>query len=142
MTESAEPRVASRCTQWPTARRKPNVPARGAAKPRPARPTKKAARKAPAKPAVELPPIADDLDYSSLTLAQLRARMPSLSVSEPEGTAGLRGAVPGPRPIPDPVGQQDHPRDRQVTSAPAPGSAAENPFPVPRSALPSAWPVG
>lgn len=51
-------------------------------KPRPAGPAKKAARKAPAKPAVELPPIAVDLDYPSLTLAQLRARMPSLSVSD------------------------------------------------------------
>lgn len=56
--------------------------AKGAAKPGPAGPTKRAARKAPAKPAVELPPIADDLDYPSLTLAQLRARMPSLSVSD------------------------------------------------------------
>jgi hypothetical protein len=57
-------------------------PAKGAAKPRAARPAKKAARKPPPKPAVELPPIADDLDYPSLTLAQLRARMPSLSVSD------------------------------------------------------------
>ena len=57
-------------------------PARAAAKPRAARPAKKAARKPPPKPAVELPPIAYDLDYPSLTLAQLRARMPSLSVSD------------------------------------------------------------
>jgi len=49
-------------------------------------PTPRAARKAtpgaPATPAVAAPPIAVELDYGSLTLAQLRARMPSLSVTD------------------------------------------------------------
>lgn len=35
-----------------------------------------------AKPEVAPPPIADELDYGSLTLAQLRARMTSLSVTD------------------------------------------------------------
>ena len=39
-----------------------------------------AAPQAPPKPAVEPPPVAGDLDYDSLTLAQLRARIQSLSV--------------------------------------------------------------
>jgi hypothetical protein len=41
-----------------------------------------AAPKATAKPAVAAPPIAVELDYESLTLAQLRARMTSLSVTD------------------------------------------------------------
>ena len=59
----------------------------GEAAPRPAkRPTKRpSAKKAPAKAApaaVEAPPIAAELDYDALTLAQLRARMTSLSVAD------------------------------------------------------------
>ncbi|MEI6252226.1 MAG: lipid droplet-associated protein [Mycobacteriaceae bacterium] len=38
--------------------------------------------KQPAEPAVPAPPIAGELDYDSLTLAQLRARIQSLSVSD------------------------------------------------------------
>ncbi|MBJ7399784.1 lipid droplet-associated protein [Mycolicibacterium sp.] len=58
-----------------------------AAKPKTAKaPTTRTARKAtpgtPAKAAVEAPAIAVELDYESLTLAQLRARMPSLSVTD------------------------------------------------------------
>jgi hypothetical protein len=59
----------------------------GEAAPRPAKratkrpPAKKAAAKtAPA--GAEAPPIADELDYDALTLAQLRARMTSLSVAD------------------------------------------------------------
>ena len=37
---------------------------------------------APSKPAVEAPSIAGELDYDSLTLAQLRARIQSLSVTD------------------------------------------------------------
>ena len=40
------------------------------------------APKSPAKPAVAAPPVAIELDYESLTLAQLRARMTSLSVTD------------------------------------------------------------
>lgn len=59
----------------------------GAAAPRPAkRATKRpAAKKAAAKTApaaLEAPPIAVELDYDALTLAQLRARMTSLSVAD------------------------------------------------------------
>lgn len=42
---------------------------------------RKSADKEP-KPAVEAPPIAGELEYDSLTLAQLRARIQSLSVSD------------------------------------------------------------
>ena len=41
-----------------------------------------AASKSPAKPTVVVPAIAVELDYESLTLAQLRARMTSLSVTD------------------------------------------------------------
>lgn len=54
------------------------------AKPGPKPAAKKAAAKktAPAKKTAAAPPIAAELDYDSLTLAQLRARMTSLSVPE------------------------------------------------------------
>ena len=48
VTESAEPRVASRCTQWPTARRKPNVPPGVPPNPDPRdRPKRRRARRPP-----------------------------------------------------------------------------------------------
>ncbi len=59
----------------------------GEAAPRPAKraakrpPAKKAAAKT-APPAAEAPPIVAELDYDALTLAQLRARMTSLSVAD------------------------------------------------------------
>jgi hypothetical protein len=59
----------------------------GEAAPRPAKrtskraPAKKTAPKA-APPAAQAPPIAAELDYDALTLAQLRARMTSLSVAD------------------------------------------------------------
>jgi len=53
-------------------------PAKRAAKRPPA--TKAAAKTAP--PAAEAPPIVAELDYDALTLAQLRARMTSLSVAD------------------------------------------------------------
>jgi hypothetical protein len=57
-----------------------DAPERGAdAKPATAR---KSAAKQPVKPAVEAPPVAGELDYDSLTLAQLRARIQSLSVPD------------------------------------------------------------
>ena len=43
--------------------------------------------------------------------------------------AGLRGRHQGARAVSDPAGQQDHPRDREVTT-PAPPNSAENPWPV------------
>jgi len=69
----------------------PESAAPGAPKPKPVRvakatkkaPTKAAAApKAPAKVAVPAPAVAVELDYESLTLAQLRARMTSLSVTD------------------------------------------------------------
>ena len=44
--------------------------------------TRKAAAKAGPKPAVTPPPIAAELDYEALTLAQLRARIQALSVAD------------------------------------------------------------
>ena len=49
------------------------------AKPAPAR---KGASKQPKKPAIEAPAVVAELDYDSLTLAQLRARIQSLSVAD------------------------------------------------------------
>jgi hypothetical protein len=43
---------------------------------------RKSTAEASPEPAVEAPPVAADLDYDSLTLAQLRARIQSLSVSD------------------------------------------------------------
>ena len=57
-------------------------PAKATAKPRTTKTARKSAPKTPAKPAVAVPPIAVELDYESLTLAQLRARMTSLSVTD------------------------------------------------------------
>ena len=57
-------------------------PVKRGAKARPAA-KKTAAKKAgPAKKSAAAPPVAADLDYDSLTLAQLRARMTSLSVTD------------------------------------------------------------
>jgi hypothetical protein len=55
------------------------------APPPPARPAKKPAKNAPNKTghaAVDVPEVAVELDYDELTLAQLRARLQSLSVSD------------------------------------------------------------
>lgn len=54
----------------------------GVAAPTKAGAAKKAPSKAAPKAAAEPPPIATELDYESLTLAQLRARMTSLSVAD------------------------------------------------------------
>lgn len=56
-------------------------PPAGAANARSGTGSKKSAQK-PAAPAAEPPPIAGELDYDSLTLAQLRARIQSLSVAD------------------------------------------------------------
>ena len=62
------------------------------------------------------PGIVGELDYPSLTLAQLRARLLVAARGRPRGAAGLRGADQGQGPVPDAAGQQDHPRVRQVTT--------------------------
>ena len=64
----------------------------------------------------QAPEIVAELDYESLTLAQLRARLTIAARRRPRGAAGLRGVDQGARPVPDAAGQQDHPRDRQVTA--------------------------
>jgi hypothetical protein len=58
-------------------------------------PPTKPAKKAAAKPAatVPAPPIAAELDYESLTLAQLRARLQSLSLSELEALLAYEDAA-------------------------------------------------
>jgi hypothetical protein len=70
-----------------------------AAKPKPTKAAKKAVRKPPAKPSVELPAIAVDLDYESLTLAQLRARMTSLSVTDLKALLAYEEAARGRAPF-------------------------------------------
>lgn len=57
-------------------------PAKPATKAKPAAKKTAAKKAAPAKKSVAAPPIAAELDYDSLTLAQLRARMTSLSVAD------------------------------------------------------------
>jgi hypothetical protein len=58
------------------------APVKRVAKPGPAAKKTAAKKAAPAKKVAAAPPIAADLDYDSLTLAQLRARMTSLSVTD------------------------------------------------------------
>ena len=58
------------------------APVKRGAKARPAAKKTAAKKAAPAKKVAAEPPIAADLDYDSLTLAQLRARMTSLSVTD------------------------------------------------------------
>ena len=78
------------------------------------------------------PDIVAELDYESLTLAQLRARLSSLRVADLEALLALRGRHQVARTVPDPAGQQDHPRDRQVTRGadPQQGKSPDNPWPV------------
>ena len=72
-----------------------------------------------------------ELDYESLTLAQLRARLQSLRCRRTRSAAGLRAGHQGPRTVPDAARQQDHPREREVTPAgTSEPNSAENPFPV------------
>jgi hypothetical protein len=73
--------------------------AKPAAKPRPAKAAKKAVRKPPVKPSVELPAIGVELDYESLTLAQLRARMTSLSVTDLKALLAYEEAARGRAPF-------------------------------------------
>jgi hypothetical protein len=51
------------------------------------------AKKSPAKSDVVAPPVADELDYDSLTLAQLRARLQSLDVEELEALLAYEEAT-------------------------------------------------
>ena len=67
--------------------------------------------------AVGRPAIVAELDYESLTLAQLRARLPSLRVADLEALLAYEECDEVARPVPDAAGQQDHPRDRQVTDS-------------------------
>ena len=67
----------------------------------------------------------------ALTLAQLRARLQSLRRRRTRSPAGLRAGHQGPCAVPDAAGQQDHPRDREVTrAANSNPNSAENPLPV------------
>ena len=68
------------------------------------------------RPRPSAPGIVAELDYESLTLAQLRARLPSLRVADLEALLAYEEAHQGARAVPDAAGQQDHPRDRQVTA--------------------------
>ncbi|OBF05901.1 lipid droplet-associated protein [Mycobacterium sp. 852002-10029_SCH5224772] len=62
---------------------------------KPARPSKKP----PASAAVSQPEVATELDYSALTLAQLRARLQSLSVDELEALLAYEQATKGRAPF-------------------------------------------
>lgn len=63
---------------------------------KPARPAKK---KPPASAAVSQPAVAAELDYAALTLAQLRARLQSLSVDELEALLAYEQATKGRAPF-------------------------------------------
>jgi len=56
------------------------------------------------------PDIVTELDYESLTLAQLRARLSSLRVAELEELLAYERRHEVSRTVPDHAGQQDHPR--------------------------------
>ncbi len=73
--------------------------AKPTAKPKPAKAATKTVRKPPVKPSVDLPAIAVDLDYESLTLAQLRARMTSLSVADLKALLAYEEAARGRAPF-------------------------------------------
>jgi hypothetical protein len=74
--EDESPARSAKSTARPkSTRTAKKAPSRAAAK-------TAAAPKSPAKPSVAAPAIAVELDYESLTLAQLRARMTSLSVAD------------------------------------------------------------
>ena len=74
------------------------------------------------------PDIVADLDYQSLTLAQLRARLSSLRVPDLEALLAYEERHQVARTVPDPAGQQDHPRDRQVTASPSTGQVRREPM--------------
>ncbi len=80
-------------------------------KPSPTRPAKKPAATSTA----PVPPIATELDYQALTLAQLRARLHIAGCRRTRGPAGLREGHQGPCSVPDAARQQDHPRDSEVS---------------------------
>ena len=66
------------------------------------------------------------LDYETLTLAQLRARLSIAARRRPGGAAGLRGVHQVARAVPDSAGQQDHPRELpsdRVRARPVPGKS-------------------
>ncbi|MFZ4371724.1 MAG: lipid droplet-associated protein [Mycobacterium sp.] len=81
VTDDEDPETTVRATTKAATTKAPTTKLRTAKAP-----TTRTARKStpgtPATPAVVAPPIAVELDYESLTLAQLRARMPSLSVTD------------------------------------------------------------
>ncbi len=74
-------RDVSRCTPHPT--RRPITP----------RSPSTRSRKPAAKSAVPAPEVADELDYETLTLAQLRARLQSLDVDELEALLAYEEAT-------------------------------------------------
>ncbi len=70
----------------------------------------------PAKAPTAAPAIVADLDYESLTLAQLRARLTSLRVGDLEALLAYEGATKSACAVSDAARQQDHPRVGQVTT--------------------------
>ena len=118
-TANAAPRAGSRCTRCRPVERRRTAAAR-----RPSRPRRVDGRRARDRRASST--------TTSLTLAQLRARLQSLSVADLEALLAYEEADQGPGTVPDAAGQQDHPRVRQVTSGAGSrrGKSAENPLPV------------
>ena len=79
------------------------------------------------------PDIVDELDYESLTLAQLRARLSSLRVADLEALLAYEDADQVARTVPDPARPTGSPArppsDRQTAPGP---TSADNPWPGPR----------
>jgi hypothetical protein len=71
----------------------PDPPAEGGIAEPPTRPVSTARAKKPAAKSVPAPAVADELDYESLTLAQLRARLQTLDVDELEALLAYEEAT-------------------------------------------------
>ena len=113
----AGPKAGSRCTRCPTRR---TLTANGS---RPA-----AGADTPA--SAPMSAIAGEIDYDGADPGPA-AGPPAVAVGRrSREPAGLRGGHQGPGPVPDPAGQQDHPRVRQVTRRRRPaGSVRGEPVP-------------
>ena len=113
--ERAAPRAGSRCTPMPATPGQPRARRRASAERR------RGKRPSP---------------RSSASSTTRRSRWRScgpgcIAAGRRTGsTAGLRGGHQGPGPVPDAAGQQDHPRDRQVSADGSRANPRSNPFPV------------
>ncbi len=77
----------------------------------------------------DAPDVVKRLDYEDADTGPVAGPADVAAGRRSRRAAGLRGRHQVPRAVPDSAGQQDHPRDRQVTDAEQ-GKSADNPYPV------------